>query len=36
MNKEKICVKGKFTTNRESVSYNVVQEKMLNWFSKGR
>ena len=34
--KTKTYVKRKFTTNRKSVSYKVVQEKVLNWFSKGR
>ena len=32
----KTRVKSKFATNRKSVSYKVVQEKVLNWTSKGR
>ena len=32
----KTRVKSKFATNRKSVGYNVVQEKVLNWTSKGR
>ena len=29
-------MKSKFTTNRKSISYKVVEEKVLNWTSKGR
>ena len=29
-------VKSKFATNRKSISYKLVQEKVLNWTSKGR
>ena len=29
-------VKSKFATNSKSVSYKVMQEKVLNWTSKGR
>ena len=29
-------MKSKFATNRESVSYKVTKEKVLNWTSKGR
>ena len=32
----KIRVKGKCITNRKSISYEVIQEKVLNWTSKGR
>ena len=32
----KTRVKSKFATNRKSVGYKVVQEKVLNWTSKGR
>ncbi len=32
----KTRVKCKFITNRKSISYEVVQEKVLNWTSKGR
>ena len=34
--KTKTRVKSKFATNRKSVSYKVMQEKVLNWTSKGR
>ena len=34
--KAKTRVKSKFTTNRKSISYKVVEEKVLNWTSKGR
>ena len=34
--KGKKRVKSKFTTNSKSVGYKVVQEKVLNWTSKGR
>ena len=34
--KTKARVKSKFATNRKSVSYKVMQEKVLNWTSKGR
>ncbi len=34
--KAKTRVKSKFATNSKSISYNVVQEKVLNWTSKGR
>ena len=34
--KTKARVKSMFATNSESVGYKVVQEKMLNWSSKGR
>ena len=34
--KTKAHVKNEFTTNRESVSYKVVREMMLNRTSKGR
>ena len=34
--KAKKRVKSKFATNSKSVSYKVVQEKVLNWTSKGR
>ena len=29
-------MKSKTATNRISVSYKIVEEKMLNWTSKGR
>ena len=29
-------MKSKIATNRKSVSYKIVEEKMLNWTSKGR
>ena len=29
-------MKSKTATNRKSVSYKVVKEKVLNWTSKGR
>ena len=29
-------MKSKIATNRKSVSYKTVKEKMLNWTSKGR
>ena len=29
-------VKSKFATNSKSASYKVMQEKVLNWTSKGR
>ena len=29
-------MKGKFATNSKSVSYKVMQEKVLSWTSKGR
>jgi len=29
-------MKSKTATNRKSVSYKIVKEKMLNWTSKGR
>ena len=29
-------VKSKFATNSKSVGYKAVQEKVLNWTSKGR
>ena len=32
----KTRVKSKFATIRKSISYETVQEKMLNWTSKGR
>ena len=32
----KIRVRSKFVTNSKPVSYKVVQEKVLNWTSKGR
>ena len=32
----KTRVKGEFITNRKSISYEVIQEKVLNWTSKGR
>ncbi|MGP1422372.1 MAG: hypothetical protein ACTTKM_00255 [Prevotella fusca] len=32
----KTRVKSKFATNSKSVGYKVVQEKVLNWTSKGR
>ena len=32
----KIRVKSKFITNRKSISYEIIQEKVLNWTSKGR
>ena len=32
----KIRVKSKFITNIKSISYEVIQEKVLNWTSKGR
>ena len=28
--------KGKLSTNSKSISYIIVQEKVLNWASKGR
>ena len=34
--KAKTRVKSKFATNSKSVSYKAVQEKVLNWTSKGR
>ena len=34
--KGKIRVKSMFATNRKSIGYKVMQEKMLNWTSKGR
>ena len=36
MNNEKIRVKSRFVTCRESASYKVALEKVLNWTSKGR
>ena len=32
----KTRVKSRFATNSKSVSYKVMQEKVLNWTSKGR
>ena len=32
----KTRVKSKFATNSKSASYKVMQEKVLNWTSKGR
>ena len=32
----KTRIRIKFATNRKSVGYKVVQEKVLNWTSKGR
>ena len=29
-------MKSKTATNRKSVSYKIVKEKLLNWTSKGR
>ncbi len=29
-------MKSKTATNRKSVSYKIVKEKVLNWISKGR
>ena len=29
-------MKSKIATNRKSVSYKIVKEKVLNWTSKGR
>ena len=34
--KAKTRVRSKFATNSKSISYKVVQEKVLNWTSKGR
>ena len=36
MNNEKIRVKSRFVTYRESASYKVALKKVLNWTSKGR
>ena len=36
MNKDKNTHKSRFITNRKSIGYKVVEEKMLNWTSKGR
>ena len=34
--KAKTRVKSKFSTSSKSIGYGVVQEKVLNWTSKGR
>ena len=34
--KAKTRVKSKFATDSKSTGYNAVQEKVLNWTSKGR
>ena len=34
--KAKTHIKSKFATNSKSITYKAVQEKVLNWTSKGR
>ena len=36
MNKDKTRIKSRFVTNRKSIDYKGVEEKVLNWTSKGR